>query len=139
MIWKKIKEPKKGELTILEKAIIDCLVEKLPPKYCTSLVKQLDYLKLQKRIDYNKDCVTELYPEQFGIIPKEVLFERNEEFRLAVIKFELNDIKYTCEIHMALGQLFDLKIRPRPIKIKGELNIVVLNMKIEENLSENIY
>lgn len=131
--------PQKGELTNLEKIIANSLIKNLPKAYGEIIEKQLGYLSLKIRINYSKDCVTELYPAKFGIIPKEILFDRTEEFRLAEIKFELNNAKHSCVIHVALGQIFDMRIKPKPINSDRELDYKIISVKIEKNLSQNVY
>ena len=139
MFWrKKIKKPKKDDLTSLEKSILDYLISKLSKPQSVLLAEQLKYLNFIVRIEYNNDVVTELYPEKYGLIPKELSFGRTEEFRLAYVKYRIGDVKYTSEIHMVMGQVFDLKIRPKPVKV-DELSIKFLEAKIENELEKNTY
>ncbi|GEM_PF-3595884 len=117
MIWgKKIREPKLDDLSILENNIIDCLIANLPDVKAWKIKQQLSYLKLIKRIEYKNTKATELYPRKFGTIPEEVLFQRKDEVKLARISFSIGSEKYISEIHMVLGQLFDLTIKPLPRK-----------------------
>ncbi|MCV6630024.1 MAG: hypothetical protein OIF50_09210 [Flavobacteriaceae bacterium] len=139
MFWKKkIKDPRKRELTYLEKAVFEYLISQLPERQSLLVKEQLKYLTLIKRVEYKNDIVTELYPDQFGIIPKEILFSRTEEFRLAYVKYKIGEVKYTSEIHMAMGQVFDIKIRPKPDK-KEIVAVEFLEIKIDSELDLNIY
>ncbi|NQY07693.1 MAG: hypothetical protein HRT68_16230 [Flavobacteriaceae bacterium] len=139
MFWKKkIKDPQKGELTYLEKSVFEYLISQLPERQSLLVKEQLKYLTLIKRIEYKNDIVTEMYPEQYGIIPKEKLFGRTEEFRLAYVKYKIGGVKYTSEIHMAMGQVFDIKIRPKPDK-KEIAAVEFLEAKIDSELDINTY
>ncbi|GAA0891750.1 hypothetical protein GCM10009122_14290 [Fulvivirga kasyanovii] len=139
MFWrKKIEDPKKGDLTKLERSIFDYLISKLPEPQSWLIKEQLKYLTLIKRVEYQNDVVTEMYPEQYGIIPQELLFGRTEEFRLAYIKYRIGEVKYTSEIHMVMGQVFDVKIRPKPPK-EDVLRVNFLEAKIDDELERNIY
>lgn len=139
MFWKnKIKEPKKGRLTELECEIFNCVMTVLPDKYSFLLQEQVKYLTLLKRLEYKNDVITELYPEKYGIIPKEILLTRTEEFRLANIKFSLSNIIYMSEIHMVMGQIFDIKITPKPLNSITS-NLEILKISIDENLEKNKY
>jgi hypothetical protein len=138
MIWnRKIQKPEMGNLTLIEKEVFSFLIEHLPGNYGEQIINQLKYLKLIKRIEYNNDVVTELYPEKFGLIPGEILFDRKDEFRLAIIKFKINKETYLSEIYMVLGQLFDIKVKPKPLKYKGEINLELIDIKIEKILDKN--
>ncbi len=133
---RKIKTPKKGVLTKLEKSILNYLILKLPEDKSRILIEQLKFLVLIRRIKYKNDIVTELFPEKYGKIPKICLFNRKEEFRLAHIKFKSENVSYISEIHMVSGRIFDMKIRPKPSKsIK---NITFLDIKIDEELDKDI-
>ncbi len=139
MFWKKrIKDPQKGELTYLEKSVFEYLISQLPEHQSLLVKEQLKYLTLIKRIEYKNDLVTEMYPEQYGIIPKKQLFGRTEEFRLAYVKYKMGGVKYTSEIHMAMGQVFDIKIRPKPDK-KEVATVEFLEAKIDSELDKNTY
>lgn len=137
MFWKK-GIPKKGKLTFLEKSILDFLISHLPEQQALSVRGQLTYLTLIKRIEYKNDIVTEVYPEQYGIIPQELLFGRTEEFRLAYVKFMQSGVNYKSEVHMVMGQVFDISIRPKPAK--KELDAVdFTEFIIDPELGKNIY
>ena len=138
MFWKKkIKDPKKGTLTKIEQEVFDQVVAALPEKQAKLVKEQLSYLELMRRIEYNKDVVTELYPVHFDKMPKTALFERTEEFRLAHVTFRMAEVKYVSEIHAVLGRIFDIKIRPKPPK-KLEADIELLQVKLNEELEKNI-
>lgn len=138
MIWKrKLTNARKSQLAYLEEEILNLLIKELPEIYGSRIFQQLQYLKLIKRIEYDNDVITELYPTKFGEIPDSSLFERKEEFHLATILYKVKDIKYTCKIHMVLGQLFDMKIKPKPLSISD--NIDFIDIKLERNLSNNVY
>lgn len=139
MFWKnKIQNPKKGNFTKLEIEILKSVMAHLPEEFSITLQQQIKYLILFKRIEYKNDVITELYPEKYGSIPNKILFLRTEEFRLANVKFLLSNTQYIAEINMVLGQIFDIKIAPKPIKDIDD-NPEILKVIIEDNLKQNTY
>lgn len=134
---RRIRSPKKDKLTKLEKSILDNLISSLPENESKKLNDQIKRLVLIRRIKYKNDTVTEFFPEEYGSIPKEFLFNRTEEFRLASIKFYSNGQKHTCEIFMVSGRIFDLKIKPIPSK-KAE-TVTFENIKLEKELNKNLW
>lgn len=133
-----MKAPQKGNLTYLEKSIIDFLISHLPERQALLLREQLTYLTLIRRIEYKNDIVTEVYPEQYGIIPQEHLLGRTEEFQLGHVKFKQSGVSYKSEVHMVMGQVFDISVRPKPGK--KELNVVEFtDFEIDPELEKNIF
>lgn len=78
------------------------------------LKSQISQLPLKKRIQYPKSYVVELYPESFGSMTEEALFERKEEIMVAKIKVLINNVEFNIQCHAVLGQFFDMTIRPVP-------------------------
>ena len=139
MFWKKkIQNPKRDTLSFLENSILQYLISELAQPYSLLVEKQLKYLVFINRIDYKNFKTTELYPEKYGCIPDCILFKRTEEFKLARIKFEMDGKVFNCEIHTALGQIFDIKIYPKPINIDKPM-IEFKKIIIEPQLENNIY
>lgn len=139
MFWKR-KVPKiiKGDLTTLEKKVVEILCGQKKSLSIDKISKQFEYLPLKRRIEYKHDSITELYPEKFDSIPNDLLLGRTEEFLLAEIKFDLNGDSYVCEMHAVLGAVFDIKIRPKPPK-KIHAKIELIDININDELNKNIY
>ena len=136
MFWKKkIKDPQKDKPTILEQAIMDHLILVLRNNYKERLRGQIDHLKLIKRIQYSKDIATEFYPEKFGSIPENVLFDRKDDFCLGKIKFKIKNQNYVAEVYFVLGALFEIRIKPIPINL-GDLRVEEIEF-FSDNLNKD--
>ncbi|WP_128755383.1 hypothetical protein [Aquimarina sediminis] len=137
---KKVGQPKKGSLNKIEEKILDYLCDNLDEKNSKKIIEQLEYLVKILRLDYTNDTITELYPENLNELPSEILFERREEFRLAHLKFMINEEVYISKIRASLGILFDIKIRPiPPKKVDFSSKFELIQIKLEPNLDTNIH
>lgn len=141
MFWrKKIKDPQKDDLNVLEYTIIHLLISILRDSYKEKLTEQVRYLKLIKRIKYSNDSATELYPEKFGIIPEIALFDKKDDFCLGRINVKIFEQVYKAEIYFVLGALFEIRLKPIPQNvnaIKSE-DIQFVSASIEERFDGRI-
>ncbi|GEM_PF-4973480 len=139
--WKRrgVPDIKRGNLDPLESKLIQTCAERLPGEYGFKITQQLKHLPKQRRYDVDNIKIVELYPESMNSIPRDLLFERTQEFKICMIKFVLNEANFTAKLKMGMGAIFEITIRPIP-KIRGKEfpGISVKDVTIEENLSSNI-
>ena len=137
---KKLLKPEKKELSVIERRIILIIIDNLEKNYSDKLMGQLDYLFLINRVKYKSSMTTEFYPEKYGIIPEDLLFLRKEEFRLAVIKYYIDEQKFSSEINFVSGRFFDISFRSIvPTKVKSNFRFGLDSINIIDNLETNLY
>ncbi len=141
MFWKKeVPEAKKDKLNRIEEFILQAIGSELSPELKAKLERQVRYLPLMKRITYRNETTGELYPEQFGAMPEEILFPRKEEFKLASLNIFINETSAKCEVFMVLGALFEIKIKAvLSPQMKSAGQLMVKSMIVETILDKNIY
>lgn len=136
---KRLPKTKKGDFYPMEKKVIGFVIQSLTEEDSRKLDEQIKFLVLKKRIKYPKSFVTEMYPVQFNGIPKDYLFSRTEEFRLATLKLEINGQNFYCQCNMVLGVLFDISLKPIPDKKQLEsADIILKEIQIESELWKNL-
>lgn len=138
MFWRKnLFTSNGGKLKNLEKIIIEQIALELPNELGNKVRFQVSHLKQICRYKVNRTNTTEFYPEKFKHMPDDILFRRNQEFRLAHLKFRIGEIIYSSSVRTYNGRLFSLTITPPPpSKIKGE--VCFLKVDVEQELENDI-
>jgi len=139
MFWRKNHTKFKQEkINVLEQRILEFLITNLPSQEALKIQNQIQFFSKLKRIAYKNDIVTELYTDKIGNIPKDYLFERTEEFEFARLEFTIGERKFESKLHMVLGQIFDIAIKPIP-PANIEMNIQFKSHRINPELKKNLF
>lgn len=109
----------RGDLKTFEKSIFTELQNKMPPEVGQLISGQLGYLKRGVRLYFPKSYSLELYQDKTNPIPNELLFNRKDEFKLAILSFTHKNIKYKADFQTYSGRIWGMTVRPSPKKILG--------------------
>ncbi len=126
---------------MIELFIIDSVCQNLDTYDSQKIKEQVKYINKVLRIEYKTDLVIEFYPEQLSLVPKEIYFNRTEEFLFSEVFFKVKEQAFSASLHMSLGWLFDIIVMPKiDKKIHFEYqDLILLRVEIEKNLAKNIY
>jgi hypothetical protein len=109
----------KGTLKPLEKSLFQELEHRLPGKTGALIPQQLTYLKRGVRLYFPKSFNLELYEVDSNPLPDELLFERKDEFKLAILSFTHGMTKYKAEFNAYNGRICGITVRPATKNIRG--------------------
>lgn len=127
-----------GNLKAFEKSLFKELENKLPPKVGQIIPKQLDFLKRGVRLYFPKSYTLELYEDKSNPLSDELLFNRKDEFKLAIISFTHNDIKYKADFQTYSGRVWGMRVRPSPKNILGTTINIFDKFKLSNDPTEKL-
>jgi hypothetical protein len=109
----------RGELNPFEKSLYKALENKIGA--AGQLIPlQLNYLNRGVRLYFEKSYTLELYQNKENLLPKDILFNRKDEFKLSTLGFSHNKTKYTATFKTNSGMLYALTVKPNPKRIFGK-------------------
>ena len=125
---------KKG-FTFLEKTLLSELYEMFDSETQTKLKTQIEYFEPKRkwRQYWQKSMSMELYGNNKNPISDNLRYNRNDESKLATIRFKVNSEKYHIEFDNYDGRIWGWKIRPNPKSIMKETTINVTSKKINND------
>ncbi len=125
------KETTKG-FTPLEKQLLSEFYKLFDDELTTKLKTQIAYFepKGKWRQYWEKSMSIELYTDHENPLIDTEKFNRNDESKLATIRFKVNEEKYSIEFNSYDGRLWGWNIRPNPKTIQKVTSIVVTSKKV---------
>ncbi|GEM_PF-1242390 len=131
------KTTRKG-YTILEKKLLDVFISMFDPELAEKIKKQIGHFENKRkwRVYWDKSMSLELYGDKE--IPDDLRFPRQDESKIATIRFKVNEEKYSIEFDSYNGRIWGWKIRPNPKHIQKTDNIEITSKKINSDPNEKV-
>lgn len=121
--------------TLLEENLLKELFDLFESDVSNKLKKQVEYFKPKRkwRQYWEKSMSIELHGDNKNPLSDELRYNRKDESKLATIRFEVNNEKYSVEFDNYDGRLWGWKIRPNPKSIMKVNSFQVTSKKINTN------
>jgi hypothetical protein len=130
---------KKG-FTALEKRLIEELSLTFSSEVGEKIRLQMQYFedKSKWRKYWDKSMSIELYGDNKNPLSGSVKYARKDECKIASIRFNVNNEKYSIEFKNYDGRIWGWVIRPNPKRIQKISNVVITSKKINNDPTKNI-
>lgn len=118
--------------TPLEKQLLSEFYKLFDDELITKLKTQIAYFEPKGKLRqyWEKSMSIEFYADHENPLTDTEKFNRNDESKLATIRFKVNEEKYSIEFNSYQGRLWGWKIKPNPKTIQKVTSIVVTSKKV---------
>ncbi|WP_298419979.1 hypothetical protein [uncultured Kordia sp.] len=125
------KETTKG-FTPLEKSLLETFYNLFDDELSKKLKAQIAHFEPKRkwRQYWEKSMSIEFYTDHENPLTDTEKFNRNDEHKLATIRFKVNEEKYSIEFNSYERRLWGWKIRPNPKRIQKVTSVVVTSKKV---------